>query len=216
LVVVHRALGFRFVIYTLDHEPAHIHITGAGQAKINLLGPDGAPELIYSVGIRRSALRRLMAEVAERQDVFLRKWGRIMAGVTDRQLRAAEARGRKMLATEPRAAAAHYDRATGRVVVDLINGCTYAIPAHLVQDLHGASPDDLARVEVDGVGFNLHWPALDVDLYVPALVAGIFGTRTWMAQEQDRIAPRSATASESAAAPAGGTRDGRSRRIAHA
>jgi hypothetical protein len=85
-----------------------------------------------------------------------------------------------------------------------------------VQDLHGASPDDLARVEVDGVGFNLRWPALDVDLYVPALVAGIFGTRTWMAQEQDRIAPQSATAPESAAAPAGGARDRRSRRIAHA
>jgi len=60
----------------------------------------------------------------------------------------------------------------------------------LVQDLHGASPDDLARVEVGGVGFNLRWAALDVDLYVPALVAGIFGTRTWMAQEQDRIAPQ--------------------------
>ncbi len=38
MVVIHRAYGFRFVIYTVDHEPAHIHITGAGQAKINLYG----------------------------------------------------------------------------------------------------------------------------------------------------------------------------------
>ncbi|HEY5819491.1 MAG TPA: DUF4160 domain-containing protein [Mesorhizobium sp.] len=29
---MHRAFGFRIVIYTLDHEPAHVHITGAGQA----------------------------------------------------------------------------------------------------------------------------------------------------------------------------------------
>jgi hypothetical protein len=138
-----------------------------------------------------------------------------MGGVTDRQLRSADARGRKMLATEPRATAVRYDRATGRVAVDLVNGRIYAFPAHLVQDLHGASAEDLARVEVDGVGFNLHWPALDVDLYVPALLAGIFGTRAWMAQEQDRIAPGSATARGSATAPATGTRGGRSRRIAH-
>ena len=38
MVVVHRAYGYRFVIYTLDHEPAHIHLTGPAQAKINLLG----------------------------------------------------------------------------------------------------------------------------------------------------------------------------------
>ena len=77
MVVVHRAFGFRFVIYTLDHEPAHVHITGAGQAKINLLGPDGMPELAYSIGIKRSDLRRLMSEVIDRSDDFLREWERI-------------------------------------------------------------------------------------------------------------------------------------------
>ncbi len=139
-----------------------------------------------------------------------------MGGVTDRQLREAEERGRKMLATELRAAAAHYDRATGRVVVDLVNGCSYAVPARLVQDLHSASAEDLAHVEVDGVGFNLHWPALDVDLYVPELVAGIFGTRAWMAQEQDRIAPRADAAPNPGISSAAAVRGGRSRRIARA
>ena len=43
MVVIHRARGFRFVIYRSDHEPAHVHVIGAGQAKINLLGPGGAP-----------------------------------------------------------------------------------------------------------------------------------------------------------------------------
>jgi hypothetical protein len=79
-----------------------------------------------------------------------------MASMTDAQLESAEARGRAMLATEIRASAAHYDRPTRRVVVDLTNGCTYAFPARLVQDLQGASDDDLARVAVDGMGFNLH------------------------------------------------------------
>ena len=40
MIVVHRAGGFRFVIYTSDHEPAHVHVIGDGHAKINLVGPD--------------------------------------------------------------------------------------------------------------------------------------------------------------------------------
>ena len=77
MVVVHRAYGFRFVIYTLDHEPAHVHITGAGQAKINLLGTDGRPEIVFSIGIKRTDMRRLMAEAIARRDDFLREWERI-------------------------------------------------------------------------------------------------------------------------------------------
>ncbi len=77
MVVVHRALGFRFVIYTLDHEPAHVHITGAGQAKINLLGADGRPEMVQSIGIKRTDMRRLMAEAIEYQAHFFAEWEKI-------------------------------------------------------------------------------------------------------------------------------------------
>ncbi len=77
MVVVHRAGGFRFVIYTADHDPAHIHVTGPGQAKINLLGPLGAPELVYSIGIGKQDMRRLMAEVIAHQVRFLAEWERI-------------------------------------------------------------------------------------------------------------------------------------------
>ena len=77
MVVVHRAHGFRFVIYTLDHEPAHVHVTGPGQAKINLLGIDGTPELVFSIGIKRSEMRRLLAEVAAHRGAFLKEWERI-------------------------------------------------------------------------------------------------------------------------------------------
>jgi hypothetical protein len=62
----------------------------------------------------------------------------------DSQLEAAEARGRDMLNTEPRAVTARYDRASAQVVIDLVNGCTYAFSAKLAQDLQGASDDDLA------------------------------------------------------------------------
>jgi hypothetical protein len=53
------------------HDPAHV-FTGPGQAKINLLGPEGTPELVWSIGIKRSDMRRLFAEVVERRDELLR------------------------------------------------------------------------------------------------------------------------------------------------
>ena len=74
MVVIHRAHGFRFILYTSDHEPAHVHVTGTGQAKINLIGADGAPELVFSIAIKRADMRRLMREVAERREVFLAGW----------------------------------------------------------------------------------------------------------------------------------------------
>lgn len=139
-----------------------------------------------------------------------------MAELTDAefnaQFEAAAARGQEKLKTEPRAVAARYDRDTGRVVVELANGCTHIFPARLAQELAGAGDDELARVEVDGAGFNLHWPALDADLYVPALVAGVFGTRAWMAQEWARMAGSTATPAKAAAARANGSKGGRPRK----
>ena len=137
-----------------------------------------------------------------------------MDDLTDAQLRRAEARGHRMLETEPRATKANYDVISGRIVVDLDNGCAYAFPVDRVQELRGASHDALADVEVDGAGFNLHWPRLDVDLYVPALVAGIFGTRAWMAGDLARIAGRAKSPAKAAAARANGAKGGRPRKAA--
>src|SRR3546814_4546948 len=114
-----------------------------------------------------------------------------MADRTDARFEAAEARGRDLLRTAPRAAAARYDSASGRVVIELIDGCAYAFPIRLVQDLQGATEAELGTVQVDGHGLNLHWPALDADLYVPALIAGIFGTEAWMKRELASRAGRS-------------------------
>lgn len=139
-----------------------------------------------------------------------------MARTTDTDLQTAEARGKKMLETELRARLAHYDSVTGRVELELLNGCTYGFPASLVQDLQGASATDLATVEVDGMGFNLHWQILGVDLYVPALVSGIFGTRDWMTQELARMAGRTTSPAKAAAARANGAKGGRPRKAVNA
>jgi len=134
--------------------------------------------------------------------------------LTDAQFDLAEAKGQETLLVEPRASLARYDGITRRVVIDLINGCSYAFPVHFVQDLQNAGEEDLADIEVDGVGLNLHWPKLDVDLYVPALVSGIFGTRAWMTRELARVAGKAISPAKSAAARANGAKGGRPRKTA--
>jgi hypothetical protein len=70
------------VIYTDDHEPAHIHIVGVGLSKVHLLGPDGQLEVVDVRGIKRSDMRRLYLEVVERREDFMVEWERIH-GSTD-------------------------------------------------------------------------------------------------------------------------------------
>jgi hypothetical protein len=77
LVTVIRSSGFRIVIFVDDHEPAHVHVYGDGEAKINLSGPDGLPELIWAAGMKRSEVRRSMAIVLENRDALLARWKEI-------------------------------------------------------------------------------------------------------------------------------------------
>lgn len=74
MVTVHRETGLRFVIFTDDHEPAHVHVYGDGSAKINLTGADGAPEVVHVDGLKRGDLRKAMRIVAERRVYLLERW----------------------------------------------------------------------------------------------------------------------------------------------
>ena len=111
-----------------------------------------------------------------------------------------------------RARTACYDPATGRVQVDLENGCSFAFPARMAEGLGATSDADLADVEILGAGYGLHWEKLDVDLSVPALLAGLFGTKAHM----DRLgAARAGSASsplKAAAARRNGAKGGRPRK----
>jgi hypothetical protein len=51
--------------WVIDHDPAHVHVFGDGQAKINLVGPGGAPELVWAEGMKRNEVRRAFTIVAE-------------------------------------------------------------------------------------------------------------------------------------------------------
>ena len=131
-----------------------------------------------------------------------------MSELTDAAIDAALERGKIARLHEPRAATARYDRERGRIVVELTNGCTFAFPPHLAQGLEDATADQLARVEILGAGYGLHWEALDVDLTVPDLLAGLLGTKSYMA----RRAGQASSSAKAAAARANGTKGGRPRK----
>jgi hypothetical protein len=83
---------------------------------------------------------------------------------------------------EPRAKSARYNRRTNRIVVELRNGASFIFPPELAQGLAGASPKDLAEVQVTPSGAGLRWPSLDADFSLPNLLAGEFGSKSWMAK----------------------------------
>jgi len=83
---------------------------------------------------------------------------------------------------EPRAQSVRYHRPSKRLHIELQDGTAVLIPVASVQGLGAASAKEIEAVELLAEGYALHWPALDVDMTVPGLVAGVFGTRQWMRQ----------------------------------
>ncbi len=74
MVAVLRAHGLKVDIYLDDHEPAHVNVFGDGQAKVDLVGTNGSPELVCADGMKRNEIRRAMALVADHRDSLLERW----------------------------------------------------------------------------------------------------------------------------------------------
>ncbi len=134
--------------------------------------------------------------------------------ITDEDIARAERAMQDTMDTGPRATAARYDRRRNRIVVSLNNGLELAFPPNLAEGLDMAPLSDLAEIEISPTGLGLHWPALDADLYLPALMSGIFGSPRWMAGLMGRKGGRARTDAKTAAARANGLRGGRPRKAA--
>jgi hypothetical protein len=77
MVTVHRAYGFRFVIFANDHSPPHVHVFGqGGEAKIALQGSDGVG-LDWFVGISPGDMRKLVAEARRERPRLIAMWRKI-------------------------------------------------------------------------------------------------------------------------------------------
>jgi isochorismate hydrolase len=51
-----------------------VHVFGDGQAKINLIVPDGFPALVWAEVMKANDLRRAVQLVRDQQEEFLAKW----------------------------------------------------------------------------------------------------------------------------------------------
>lgn len=136
-----------------------------------------------------------------------------MVELTDEQFEAAKRRGTALL-RGPRAVAARYDAGRGRIVIALSTGIELGIAPRDVEGLAGASVEDLRVVEVDGIGLGIHFPRLDADLYVPALLEGVLGSRSWMAARLGAGGGQARTVAKATAARENGRRGGRPRKAA--
>ncbi len=130
--------------------------------------------------------------------------------ITEHELVEAE-RNMASLRGEARAVSAHYDRRTDRVLVRLNTGLELAFPPSMAEGLADASAADLNQIEVSPAGLGLHWPRLDADLYLPALLQGVFGSPGWMAAQLGASGGRARSTAKTAAARENGRKGGRPR-----
>jgi hypothetical protein len=131
--------------------------------------------------------------------------------ITDTELAAADAR------MEARwrcfqVVSAWYDRSADRVRLELANGLEVAFPPVLAQGLETATREELDELELTPSGLGLHFPRIDADVYVPALMQVVFGSRTWMAERLGRAGGVKSSPAKADAARANGRKGGRPRK----
>ena len=134
--------------------------------------------------------------------------------ITSTAFAAANARGRARRRATPHAVAASYDQARGMVVVQLSTGLELAFPPQQAQGLETAAAENLAVIEIDPPGFGLHFPRLDADLYLPALLEGLLGAKAWAAARMGEAGGKAQTPAKQAASRANGRLGGRPRKVA--
>lgn len=139
--------------------------------------------------------------------------GRLADAAILAQIPKARARERQARRQGHRARTARFDRASGRVVVELSSGILFAFPVTRIPALRRVAASQLAGVSVSGSGSTLSWEHLDVDLSVAGLLLSAVepGERVrYLAS----LAGRATSAAKAAAARANGRRGGRPRKVA--
>ena len=124
----------------------------------------------------------------------------------------ANRRAKELQAHVPRVVSARYDRSTGRVVIHLSSKLIVSFAPEDAQGLENARPSQLNEIEISPSGFGLHFPAVDADLYVPGLLEGCLGSKSWMASRLGQIGGQATSKAKTAASRANGRLGGRPRK----
>lgn len=134
--------------------------------------------------------------------------------VTRLEAAKATVRGALRRKREAYAIATDFDPARRWIVITFNTGAAVTVPTDLIEGLTNADAAALANIQITPSGLGLHWPDLDVDIDLPALMAGVFGSRKWMASEFGAAGGRARTNSKITAAQENGKKGGRPRKIA--
>ena len=133
--------------------------------------------------------------------------------VTDHELKNAEQRMGALRETA-HAVSARYDRRKARIAIELSSGIEVAFPVRMVQGLAHATAAQLGDIDITPAGLGLHWPRLDADVYLPALLQGVFGTKRWMASKLGAAGGQKRSAAKARSARENGRKGGRPRKSA--
>lgn len=133
--------------------------------------------------------------------------------ITPEDFAAANRRAKAQTSAFPVAVAARYDRRISRIVITLSSGLELAFSPHDAEGLEQARPADLQDAQISPSGMGVHFPHLDADLYIPALLEGFLGSRRWMAAEMGKRGGKSVSAAKSTAARENGKSGCRPRKI---
>jgi hypothetical protein len=134
-------------------------------------------------------------------------------GISKDAFKAANRRAADRLQNTPIATGARYDRSANRVVIALSSGIEVAFAPRHAQGIERAKPHQLDKIEITPSGLGIHFPKLDADLYLPALLEGFLGSRRWIAAQMGRIGGKASTKAKSTAARRNGRLGGRPRKI---
>jgi hypothetical protein len=129
--------------------------------------------------------------------------------IIDEAFEAANRRAAAKKAAFPAAIAVRYDRRIARIVVSLASGLELAFSPHQAQGLQDAHPADLTDAEISPSGLGIHFPKLDADLYIPALLEGFLGSKRWMAAENGKLGGKAVSRDKARAARQNGKLGGR-------
>ncbi len=111
---------------------------------------------------------------------------RVHLGMTDEEIdKAIEAAA--LEPDLPAARTAQYLRDTRLLLICLKSGQRMAFPVEDLEDIKGATDEDLSEIELLGPGTAIHFTKFGHGVYVPYLVRGAYGTEKWMQQlEEER------------------------------
>lgn len=129
--------------------------------------------------------------------------------INDDIVDSANRRGAAKKAAFPAVVAARYDRRIGRIVISLDTGLDLAFSPHHAQGFENAHPADLDVVEISPSGLGVHFPKIDADIYIPALVEGFLGSKRWIAAQNGKVGGKAATPAKRLAARENGKLGGR-------